>query len=240
MSGYVDIHCHMLSGVDDGARDDAEMYLMLDEAYSSGTRTVCMTPHFNPRYYGMNREASDEAFDRLSRYASEKYPDLRLMLGNELNFFFGADEYIVSGDCRTLDGGRRILVDFRFDISFFEIKAALYELKSQGLEPIFAHAERYDCIKPPYSSLKELKDNGIFIQLNANSVTGEWGRKIQKKAFKIIKMGFADAVASDAHDLRERAPRLDIADSTLKKYFGEGTARHLLQRGPEIILGIDL
>lgn len=237
MSGYIDIHCHMLSGVDDGARDVDEMFGMLDMAYSSGTRTLCLTPHFNPRYYGMNREASEEAAEKLLRYASDKYPDLRLILGNELNFFYGADEHIVSGECRTLGGGNGILVDFRFDISFFEIKTALYGLKSQGFEPIFAHAERYDCIKSPYSSLKELKNNGIFIQLNANSVTGEWGRKMQKKAFKIIKLGLADAVASDAHDLRERAPRLDIADGTLRKYFGESTARHLLRRGPEIILG---
>ena len=149
MTEFVDIHCHMLSGVDDGAQSDEEMRLMLDAAYSSGTRVLCLTPHFNPTYYGMNKEASSEAFERLSSYAAEKYPDMLLRLGNELNYFFGAEEYIVSDECRTLDGGRNILVDFQFGISFFEIKTALFRLKSTGLVPIFAHAERYDCIKPP-------------------------------------------------------------------------------------------
>lgn len=239
MSGYVDIHCHMLSGVDDGAKDDREMFQMLDMAYSSGTRVICLTPHFNPRYYGNNSEASAESFDRLRAYASEKYPDLTLMLGNELNHFLGADEYIVSGDCRAIDGGRNILVDFlNFDISFFEIRAALYQLKSQGLVPIFAHAERYDCIKPPFFSLRELIDAGMHIHVNANSVTGEWGRKLQKKTLKIIKMGFADAVASDAHDTTLRTPRLDLADAVLTKHFGSEVADKLLRKGPKRLLGI--
>ena len=239
MSGYIDIHSHILSGVDDGARDDAEMCRMLDMAYSSGTRTLCLTPHFSPQYFDINREATDEAFEKLRCYAADKYPDMRLILGNELNFFFGSDKYIVSGDCRTLGGSHRVLVDFRFDISFFEIKTAFTELKSQGFKPIFAHAERYDCIKPPYSSLEKLKKDGIFIHLNASSVTGEWGRKMQKKAFKIIKLGLADAVASDAHALVARAPRLDIADAVLKKRFGESIATSLLKKGPEKILGIN-
>ena len=239
MSGYIDIHCHMLSGVDDGAKDDGEMFRMLDIAYSSGTRVICLTPHFNPRYYGNNSEASAESFERLRAYASEKYPDLTLMLGNELNYFLGADEYIVSGDCRTIDGSRNILVDFlNFNISFFEIRAALYQLKSQGFVPIFAHAERYDCIKPPFFTLNELKDAGMYIHINANSVTGEWGRKLQKKALKIIKTGFADAVASDAHDTSIRSPRLDLADAALTKHFGSDIADKLLKQGPKRLLGI--
>lgn len=238
MSEYVDIHCHMLGGVDDGARDDAEMFKMLDIAYSTGTRALCLTPHFNPKYYGMNAEVSSEVFDRLTKYAAEKYPDMKLLLGNELNYFFGADEYLVSGECRTVDSGNKVLVDFNFDISFFEIKTALFQLKSQGFVPIFAHAERYDCIKSPFSSLKELKEAGIYIQLNANSVTGEWGRKIQKKALKIIKLGLADAVASDGHGINDRVPRLDEAEAALTKYFDANIADRLLRRSPGRLLGL--
>jgi len=238
MKGYVDIHCHMLCGVDDGAKDELEMYQMLDMAYSSGTRAICLTPHFNPRFYGMNSEAAQESYEKLSKYAAEKYPDLTLMLGNELNFFYDADEYIVSGECRTLDGGSKVLVDFDFASSFFEIRTALLQLKSQGMTPVFAHAERYDCIKSPFSMLAELRDSGIYVQLNANSVTGEWGRKMQKKALKIIKLGLADAVASDSHGIAERMPRLDAANEALTKFFDEDIADRLLRRSPSRILGI--
>ena len=71
MLHYTDIHCHMLSGTDDGARTDEEMFAMLDAAYASGTRSICLTPHFNPMCFGDNRERGERAYEKLCAYAHE-------------------------------------------------------------------------------------------------------------------------------------------------------------------------
>lgn len=81
---FADIHTHLLFGVDDGAKDEDEMLAILDAAYQSGTRLLCCTPHFHPGYWGHNRERSAAAYDRLTAAARNRYPDLRLHLGNEL------------------------------------------------------------------------------------------------------------------------------------------------------------
>ena len=74
----------MLCGVDDGAADEKTMYEMLDTAYRDGTRTLCLTPHYQPLYYGDNSEKAKSSFEMLAAYAKENYPDMRLLLANEL------------------------------------------------------------------------------------------------------------------------------------------------------------
>lgn len=109
---FADIHTHLLSGVDDGAKDEDEMLAILDAAYQSGTRLLCCTPHFHPGYWGHNRERSAAAYDRLTAAARDRYPDLRLHLGNELRYSPECVSWLRDGDCRTLGQTRCVLVDF--------------------------------------------------------------------------------------------------------------------------------
>lgn len=238
MVNFTDIHCHMLSKTDDGAVDEYVMLNMLDMAYKSGTRRLCLTPHFNKFLWSDNKQAGEIAFSRLKAYADEKYPDLSLCLGNELFYCESGIDYLNSGQCRTLNGKRYVLVDFHFGTLWYEIKSALLNLVNSGYIPVFAHAERYYCITPPFKNLEELRQFGIIIQINSTSITGGWGKTLQKKSHKILKHRLTDVVASDAHNTLERNPCLDTAASVIIKLCGEEYAGMLLKTNPDKILGV--
>ncbi|MBQ9080745.1 MAG: hypothetical protein IJY27_06710 [Clostridia bacterium] len=239
MMFYTDIHCHMLGGVDDGARDTAQMLEMLDAAYESGTRAICLTPHFNPAYFGDTSAVSESVFAQLHEYASERYADMRLYLGNELFYYDGCVNALVSGACRTLNGTRYVLVDFNFDTPFLRIRAALRDLLSSGYIPVFAHVERYECIKPPFRELMELREMGIKIQINSTSLCGGWGRGIQKKTVKLLKKYIPDVLASDAHSTGTRHPRLDECESIVSELCGNDYADAIMHTEPSKIIGIN-
>lgn len=238
MLNYTDIHCHMLCGVDDGAEDEHEMFTMLDMAYTSGTRKICLTPHYNIDVWGDNIGQIDKAFVKLKEYSAEKYPDMQLFRGNELFYYSGSIKSLNKGSCRTLNGSRYVLVDFCFDFPYYIIKNGLVELLNSGYIPVFAHAERYDCIKSPFEQLRELKKFGVLIQVNSSSLTDEENGIFRKKTMKILKAGLADIVASDSHNTFSRHPRLNYAETLINKHFGKKQSELLLRVNPNKVLGL--
>lgn len=237
MRRFTDIHTHILGGADDGAADYGAMFAMLDMAYLCGTRSVCLTPHFNPRFFGDNNAAVDRAFAVLCAYAADKYPDMKLCLGNELYYSQSGVDDLISGRCRRMNGRKFVLVDFDFEITLFELKGGLYNLLNSGFIPIIAHAERYNCIDGKLSALQEFRDAGIPVQLNAASLLGTWGKKLSRRAWKLLGEGLADIVASDSHNTDDRPPRLDTVSDMITEKFNAGLADLLLRRNPDRILG---
>lgn len=237
MRSFTDIHTHLLFGVDDGAGNEEIMRAMLDIAYSGGIRRLCLTPHHNLRLFGDNLVRVDAAFSALTDYASGKYPDMRLYLGNELFYTQDSVGDLRRGICRRMSGGKYVLTDFSPGSSFYEIKRGMLDLLNSGYIPILAHAERYDAITSPFKGLIELREFGIPIQINANSLCGGCGAKLRRKSLKIIRAGLADVVASDAHDTALRPPRLDIAAELIASKIGADYADRLLRLNPDRILG---
>lgn len=238
MFGFTDIHTHILGGVDDGANNDGVMFSMLDMAYATGTRRICLTPHYNLRLFGNNGDAVDRAFSALRAYSTGRYPDMELFLGNELYYTQDSVEALVSGRCRRMNGRKYVLVDFDFSISMYELRAALNDLLNSGFIPVFAHAERYDCVDGQLPALRELQKSGIPIQVNSTSIVGAWGRKIERRAWRLLKGGYADIVASDTHDIDDRPPRLDIVSRLLTAKLGAVYTEMLICGNPDRILGI--
>ena len=140
---FSDVHSHLLYGADDGAATYEEMIAMVDTAYSEGVRLLCATPHCYPDWFGDNREAIRKAFEELKEYCKEKYPDLKLLLGNEL--FYGKDGtvWLKNGLCSTMGTTKYALAEFGVDEPQCRIEKSVQEMFNQGYVPIIAHAERY-------------------------------------------------------------------------------------------------
>lgn len=203
---FADIHNHALSGVDDGAPSQEIMYQMIDAAYADGTRYLCLTPHFPPLFFGDNRQATLESFRKLREYAAERYPQLRLYLGNELRYTNNCDNWLREGLCRTLDGDAVLLVDFPLDAEAQQITRGLTQLLGMGYQPILAHAERYSNFS--VSSIRKFISNGIRIQVNAGSLFSCFGLGARLRALRLIRNRLVCIIASDAHDLHRRPPVL--------------------------------
>ena len=227
-----DMHCHMLCRVDDGARDEAEMYRMIDLSYADGIRGICFTPHFQFEFYGDNRERVARAFDIAGAYAKEKYPELSLYLGNELFYHADALSYLMSGTCRTLNGSRYVLMDFEASVESRKIEAAVSRLVSHGYRPVLAHLERYHCFGTDTRQAEEFCRMGCLIQVNASSFDGEWGRVAKKRADKLLSRGLVYAIASDSHHTDVRAPGLSACGARVADTYGEQVARRLFYDNP--------
>lgn len=203
---FADIHNHSLCAVDDGARSEESMYKMVDASYADGTRLLCLTPHFHPVCFGDNRESSLESFQKLQAYATTRYPQLRLYLGNELRYSPNCDNWMREGFCRPLGPTALVLVDFAADVGQKLIIRGLSQLLSMGYCPVLAHAERYTNLS--VNAIRDFVRNGIHIQINAGSLTGTFGLGPRLRARQLLRRRLVRVVASDAHDLKYRPPLL--------------------------------
>ena len=217
---YTDIHIHALFGVDDGAKTEEEMYAIVDQAYRDGARTLCLTPHFHPGYFGDHTDKADAAFALLCQYAQKRYPELCLCLGNELRYSRDCVSWLEEGRCRTLNQTRYVLVDFSEREEERIVVTGLERLLNAGYVPVLAHAERYLNLDPEMRRLREFRENGVLIQVDVQSVFGGFGFRTKRRAKAILSSHLADFVASDAHDVTQRPPGLSAGHRYIAKKCG--------------------
>lgn len=233
----VNIHCHMLYGVDDGAADEKMMQRMLDISYRSGVRTVCMTPHHNPRYFHSVPERIADSYERAVRYAREKYPDMTLFLGQELYCCHDSVADLINGKCLTLNKTRNVLLEFDPYADGNEIIGGASRLLASGFIPLIAHIERYSAITAKPELIKKLRALGAGIQVNAAAVMGKYGFFEKHYVLHLIKKGLVDVIADDCHDVTDKPPCLAEAYNAVCRKFGEDVAIKLFVRTPLSILG---
>ncbi len=230
----IDIHTHLLFGVDDGPETIEESVAMLKSAKAQGIDTMILTPHYRHGMFAYPHKAIAENFTSLCKYAAEL--GMNLHLGTEHHVNSMMIEYIESGKCRTLAGTRYVLAEYKHDTEFSYIKNSVQDLLRYGYIPIVAHVERYMCMHESLSNVELLRDLGAMIQVNADAVLGLDGGRIKRFVKKLLKQQYVDFVASDSHGLKQRANNMGkCAEYLYKKYHEnyvddilEGNARTLL------------
>ena len=242
MIDFVDLHCHALFRVDDGADTEDTMKAMLDIAYSSGTRYLCFTPHF--KIYEFNDEDEmyvqmqrlERRFQVASKYVCEKYPDLKLFLGNEVMYHSDISESFFSQRCHYLGDSKYALIEFTPNSSSYEIETTVAKLLRKGICPIIAHVERYSAFIKDPSLARILKESGALLQVNARSVTKFRFGKVARFLKYAFKKMLIDVVASDAHDTKALTPSLSQAYALVSKNYGVQYADKIFHHTPLSIL----
>lgn len=235
MARFVDIHCHALFGVDDGASSEEVMQQMLRLAYETGTGTVCFTPHFDP-YHKFDQVALERAFSSAVSYCADHCPEMRLVLGNELSYHMGCLESVLDGRCRTMAGGRYVLIDFFSCSGLPELQRCVTKVAGSGYIPIIAHVERYGFLSGKVREIAALREGGAVIQVNANSILLGCFSSVGRMARRLLAEDLVDIVASDGHDASARSPVLCDAYRAVQKKYGEAYADQLFSTNPERVL----
>lgn len=230
---FVDIHTHILAGVDDGPESDDQMYELLRAVYDDGIRKICCTPHYHPGYYGNNFNEASRRFLHLASYIREKEMDMQIFLGNELHYSQGCVEWITEGCCRTLNRTRYILVDFDMQEEYKTIETAVRIFLNEGYIPVLAHIERYPCFGKKNSLIENLRDMGALIQINASSILKRYRQPMVKR---LLRYEEVDLIASDTHNLKTRPPLMRTAYQEVSYKYGKRYADKLFVINPDNIL----
>ena len=236
---FSEVHIHALYGTDDGAGTKEEMFAMVDGAYADGSRLLCLTPHFHLGYFGDNRHSTQIAFRCLEEYVSEKYPDLQLILANELRYSPECISWLRDGLCRTFGNTDRVLVDFSENAEARVIEDGLNRLLNAGYTPVLAHVERYRDLWGQREKLRALHKKGICFQMDTQSLLGGFGFRTKRAADVVLTEGLVDFVGSDAHDLHRRPVGLGKAFRAIEKKYGSEYASAVCGTNAQRLLSVN-
>jgi protein-tyrosine phosphatase len=234
----VDIHCHILHDIDDGAESFDTSFEMAMLAVEGGTTEIIATPHAN--ILDGNNEStpvtiSEKVKNINAALARENVP-LKIYTGCEI---FAAGEFIKllkRGELLTLNNSNYVLVEFDFFEHYASVLAKLEELLSEGFIPVVAHPERYAFVEENGECINAIKNMGCLIQCNKGSVTGRFGRAAKFISHEMLVREQVDFIASDAHSLRMRTPILTDAYQIVCELYNKAYADLLFENNPRKIL----
>ena len=227
MSGMIDMHCHIIPGVDDGAVTRSDMRRMLRMEYRSGVRKIIMTPHYRKRMFEPPEELVRKRAEYVRREIEALGIDMEVFLGCEYHANSDMLKDISENSIFRMNGGRYVLVEFSSRHSFLIIRNRIYELCAEGFKPVIAHIERYPQIVQKPEQVEELIRLGALIQVDAGALIGQDGWRLKKVSRKLLKDGRIDFIGSDAHDTKRRPPNLDLCYKYVVKAMGEKYAGEL-------------
>lgn len=236
MRGYIDLHCHILPGIDDGADSMQETLLMLRQAKEAGYSQIIATPHHHIHRGMATPEKIREVLNEVQRCSDAEGLGILLHGGNELYYSHGLAEDISAGNVMTLADSRYVLLEFSTGVTYKELRQSVLEIQQAGYFPILAHIERYECVvdEPDYAG--ELYDMGVYIQINAGSIIGDCGRKVKKYTGRLLKEGLVHFVATDAHDAAKRSMNVTACIRYLEKKAGSTLTGRYLTENAEAVL----
>jgi protein-tyrosine phosphatase len=233
----IDLHFHCLPGIDDGPRGWDEAVALCRSATASGTTALVATPHvFRGEWLNENPEHRDELILRLNTLLGG---NPAILPGCE--YLFSSDilelvEKGPSGPITPLNRSRYVLTEFPAIVPFRAAEAAFHELSLAGIVPVVAHPERQVAFQREPEALERLVRRGALVQVTAGSLLGEFGEWAQAAADEFFRRGLVHLVASDAHRLDQRPPRLAEAREEVRALWGSEAELGLFDANPRAVL----
>lgn len=232
---FIDCHCHILPGIDDGAKNLRETQKMLELAYAEGIDTMIATSHFRPNVWPVSNEQYTEAFLEAEKIAKEIDPAFQLIPGNEIFCEEGFMYSLTAGECQTLPN-HYVLVEFPYQVERDVMLRSLEILQSHNYQPILAHVERYDCLVKNKKQIAHLREQGVLIQVNTDSLTGENGFWVRCFTRRLLKAEQIDLLGTDCHNTRNRPPRYRNCADYVRRHCRPAYAQALLHQNPNMVV----
>ncbi|MBQ7059508.1 MAG: hypothetical protein IJM83_09465 [Firmicutes bacterium] len=241
----VDLHCHIVPYVDDGASVLEEALFLVESQYAQGVRTICATPHLRASMFESSDEEIIRQFGRLKEMAEERFPDLTLFLSREYHCDRLLREHLKKDMILPLGyrpGENRekgaLLIEFSGRHTWQQMEEYIELVQSFGFVPVIAHVERYPAAGSK-EKVRALAKLGARIQVNAGSILGRDGLKTRFLVRSLLKENLVDVVASDCHDTEDRPCELQAAYYWIKEKYGASYAAAVLRDNPRKLLAVE-
>jgi protein-tyrosine phosphatase len=239
----IDIHCHLLPGIDDGpATLEAAMALAAALVEDGVTQVVC-TPHVFPGRFENRRSSIAEEFLRLSQLVQQAGLPLELLWAGEVRLTPEVLDLLPLQELPFLGqaaGMKTLLLEMPDGQVPLGAEQFVRRLMNAGIRPVIAHPERNRMVMDKPERMQPLVDEGCALQLTAGSLVGDFGVRAETAARELLDQGWVQAVASDAHNLGGRKPRMKAAAQWLVRNYGQETALRLTTFGPGSLCGDNL
>ncbi len=196
----VDVHSHLIPGIDDGSKTMEETLTLLQEFQDLGYQKVITTPHIMSDYYKNTPEIIRNGLKEVVKAKEEAGLTITIEVAAEYNLDADFENLIDQGDLLTF--GEKYLL---FELPFFQeppmLNDIIWKLQTKGYIPVLAHVERYAFWFDDWEKIQELKDRGVLFQLNINSLTGHYGPEVKKMAEKLVDNNYINLIGSDCHNM---------------------------------------
>ena len=226
-NGFVDIHHHVIYGLDDGAQTREMSEQMLTLAAQNGIRRIIATPHAEPGLKPFPLDLLTARLAEMQAWCDGQGLNIELLPGCEIFYTPQTVRMLRDGSIPTLAGSDYVLVEFMPDAPFRELRGAAKALTAAGYKPIFAHIERYRCLRRSSRVQQLRQEYHIKMQMNADTICRKHSLFSQIWVNRVIRRGFIDFAATDSHNVTTRPCRMKACYRALSEKFGKETATKL-------------
>jgi protein-tyrosine phosphatase len=232
----IDLHSHILPGIDDGAPDLDVSLEMARIAVANGVIIQACTPHIFPGVFNNSGPQIRYAAQELQRALDEHGIPLRLITGADAHVVPNMVGGLRAGEILSLADTKYVLVEPPHHVAPPRIEYLFFDLLAAGYVPILTHPERLTWIETRYETFVQLFQAGVWMQVTSGSLTGAFGRRPKYWAERMLNEGLVHILASDAHGARRRPPDLAEGRAAAAKWLGEEEADQLVTARPRAIL----
>lgn len=234
----IDLHCHILPGVDDGVKTEQDAIEMARVAAAEGITHIVATPHHRAHGFDNPKEAVKTLVDILNQLFKEEQVTVTVLPGQEARVYGEMIEGLEAGELLTMnDTGRYLFVEFPTNSVPRYTERLFFDLQMKGVIPVIVHPERNQEIYDNPNALYHLVKDGALSQVTAASLTGGFGNRIKKLSFDLIEHNLAHFIASDAHNTTTRAFHLREAYGEIERQFGTDRQFYFLENAELLIDG---
>ncbi len=230
----IDLHCHILPGIDDGPTDPETSLVMAKMAAEDGISRLVASPHYR---YGTSPSAEDIRL-RVLRFNEELRREgilLEILTGADIHLTFELLKGFDTGDLPTINSTRYFLLELS-TLMPSNVEQFIFRALTKGLVPIITHPERNYSLLTSREKLMSLRETGVLFQITAMSITGEFGEQVKSYSEMMLKKGCVDFVATDAHDPLHRAPILSAAYRDVCDILDKRQAETIFYKNPEAVI----
>lgn len=232
----IDLHCHILPGIDDGAPDLQTSLQMARMAQSDGTRILACTPHIYPGLYMNDASGIRAARDRLQAELDRHGIALQLVVGADAHLVPELLQGLRDGRIPSLHGSRYFLLEPSHHVAPPRLEESIFQLLVAGFVPVVTHPERLTWIESHYDTMVGLIRQGAWMQITAGALTGQFGPRARYWGEKFVGEGHAHLLASDGHSVGRRAPCLSGGLEVAQRLVGSQEARRLVVDRPQAVI----
>ena len=228
----IDIHCHIIPGVDDGSKDLNSSVRMAKEASKLGYTGIFATPHYISYDLETSKEDLEKRLIILNKVIKDNNIDIELYSGNEVYISSDIVEQIENDKVYTLGNSKYVLIELPMFGKLNNVEAIIDELIYKGYIPIIAHPERYEFVSKDQQELIDLKNIGVLFQINIGSIAGVYGKEAQKRVVKLLKNNMVHFIATDSHNSKTVYSIHEKANKKIKQFLTKEKYEEIMYLNP--------